>query len=238
MEERIKIINDAFDLLRFKGVIKTQRDFAKLIGMGSANLCRALKGDPKYLTGNTIAKVTYAVKMYSEADKGISINQSPNTNVATNGSYIIEGRRDVIDIPERSDNPLVPIIPYKLYNESGVNILEYIHDMTKKDVQRTPAITQFSSTTCYYFVNTGAMSPNFFPGDLLALKSIPITAPIVNGEIYAIGTNDLGIILRYAYDKGDHIEMRSSVERFESFNLPKDQINNIFRIIGLIRTNI
>ena len=135
---------------------------------------------------------------------------------------------------------MIPVIPQNLYKESDVNILEYVTD-EDADVQMSPAVQQFPSTTCYYQVVTSAMFPHFHQGDILALKAISRSAPIVNGEVYAIDTKELGILVRFAYDRGDSVEMRSTPERqdrFESFLIHKSDIYTIFRVVGLIRTNI
>ena len=139
-----------------------------------------------------------------------------------------------------TDGSMVPVIPQNLYKETEVNILDYVTD-PEGDVQMAYPVQQFPKTTCYYQVQTKAMFPLFYQGDILALKVISKSAPIVNGEVYAIDSNELGIIVRLAYDRGDHIEMHSPKEveeRFEPFAIDKKDIYNIFRVVGLIRTNI
>lgn len=132
---------------------------------------------------------------------------------------------------------MIPVIPENLYKEVNVDILEFLRNGENK-FRTTPAVQQFPKTTCFYVVHTIAMYPHLHEGDVLALKALPPTAPIVNGELYAVDTSDLGLVIRFAYDRGDCIEMRSSQERFESFEIKKETVYSIFRIVGLIRSNI
>ena len=55
--ERIAYIKDSFNTLRMKGVVKTQGDFANLLGVGERSLSAAKCGDERYLTDSLIARI-------------------------------------------------------------------------------------------------------------------------------------------------------------------------------------
>lgn len=222
-EQKMMIFNDSFVKLRTLGVIKNYQDFAKILGVSKNSISAAKNGNEGYLTDSLISKIQGIMMQYEEREDDANIQAAKNSPMMISKS--------------RPAN-LVPVIPYKLYNEVGINVMDYINDSNNADVQRSQAIAQFASTTCYYFVNTTAMEPHFYPSDLLALKEVSNDAPIINGEAYLVNTYDLGVILRYIYDRGDTIELQSTGERFERFSVPKNDIVNLFRVIGLIRTNI
>ena len=52
---RAERLNEAFNYLRFKGLVKTQKDLAEAIGATAPNVSSALKGDEKFLTDSFIA---------------------------------------------------------------------------------------------------------------------------------------------------------------------------------------
>lgn len=231
---KIQIIEDAYKTALSCGIVKNKKEFANYVGVDRSGLSAAMNGNEKYLTDSLISKVISAMNQ-----PNVNISHSPHTNVATGQSQITieSAARKFVENP---DVEMIPVIPQNLYKETDVNILEYVTD-EESDVQMSPAVQQFPSTTCYYQVATIAMYPHFHQGDILALKAINKNVPIVNGEVYAVDTIDLGILVRFAYDRGDKIEMRSTQERserFEPFFIPKSQIYTIFRIVGLIRTNI
>lgn len=217
-EERVRLLNNTYKTFKRAGVIKTWTEFAEILPTNRQVLSAAKNGNEKYLTDNLMEKCLDALESLEKRES--------------------EEQPAIPHSHSHGDSHLVPVIPYKLYNETGVDILKYISDPESSDVQRSKAIAQFASTSCYYFVNTSAMQPHFFPSDLLALKEVNKNAPIVNGESYLINTYDLGIILRFVYDRGDELELRSNTDRYESFLIKKESIVNIFRVIGLIRTNI
>lgn len=57
-------LKEIFENLRFKGIIKSQKEFAKLIGTSENSLSRALKGDEAYLTESLMSKVDAVYKHY------------------------------------------------------------------------------------------------------------------------------------------------------------------------------
>lgn len=73
--EKIDIVKNAFEFLRFRGVVKTQREFADLIGYNAGNLSRAMNGNEAYLTDNLISKVQAAVKYYDDKPTNEEIDQ-------------------------------------------------------------------------------------------------------------------------------------------------------------------
>ena len=235
IEEKISIITESFNTLRAKGIVKTQGEFADLLNISERSLSAAKHGKDGYCTDNLVEKIK---ALMNEYQRNISINHSPHSNVATGNGHI-----SLVTTPQEDiapdDQEMIPVIPINLYKESDVNILEYIQD-DDNEVQMTPAVQQFPKTDAIYSVQTMAMYPHLHQGDLLALKVVKRSAPIINGEMYAIDTIDNGILIRFAYDRGDYIEMRASekADRFESFNIYKKDIFNIFRVVGMIRTNI
>ena len=62
--EKQNLLQEAFEYLRFRKIVKSQKEFAKLIGTSENSLSRALKGDEAYLTPNLIAKVESVYKYY------------------------------------------------------------------------------------------------------------------------------------------------------------------------------
>ena len=60
--EKLDLIKEAFEYLRFIGIVKSQKEFAKLIGTSENSMSRALKGDESYLTPNLITKVESVYK--------------------------------------------------------------------------------------------------------------------------------------------------------------------------------
>lgn len=183
-------------------------------------------------------KYTMLCNVLREEDShAVTISHFSHSNVVGQGQMSVGSHSQVDEQLQEED--MVPVIPTNLYKESEVNIVEYIND-EENDIHHSPAVQQFPKTDLYYTVQTMAMYPHLHQGDILALKEVKRKTPIVNGELYAVDTVDLGILVRFVYDRGEQIELRGSekADRFEPFFLDKEDIYNMFRVVGLIRTNI
>ena len=62
--ERAERLREAFEFLRFRGAVKTQKDFAQLIDIAPNSLSRAMNGNEIYLTDNLMSKVDNLIKYY------------------------------------------------------------------------------------------------------------------------------------------------------------------------------
>lgn len=63
--EKADKIKEVFESLRFKGVVKTQKDFAKLLDYAPNNLSKAMNGNEAYLTDSLMARVKSAYDYYN-----------------------------------------------------------------------------------------------------------------------------------------------------------------------------
>ena len=63
--QQLKVI---FEDLRYHGSVKTQKDFAALLGVNEGNLSKALKGDDRYLTDSLLSKAAAVSRNISEED--------------------------------------------------------------------------------------------------------------------------------------------------------------------------
>ena len=59
--DKVERLTMALNTLRSVGTVKTQKDFANLLGYNEANISRALKGDPKYLTSALLERAEAVV---------------------------------------------------------------------------------------------------------------------------------------------------------------------------------
>ncbi len=140
---------------------------------------------------------------------------------------------------QRQEMSLVPTIPYNVYKETDVDIQEMIAN-PPQPLHKSPAVAQFPQTDCHYFVNSDAMIPHLHPNDVLALKKIHEDAQVINGEICVINSRYNGLIARYVYDDGEYLILKASEtqSRYTDMRLHKNNIFGVYRILGLIRTNI
>lgn len=57
LNDKLNIMRDAYNVCLQHGVIKTQKDFAELIGISKSTLSSAMNGNEQYLTDRLVARV-------------------------------------------------------------------------------------------------------------------------------------------------------------------------------------
>ena len=82
-EEQIQYIVDSFNTLRLQGVVKTQGDFAAILGVSERSLSSAKNGKEGYLTDSFIARIkTYMESRQGSADRPEMVNILPTEAMA------------------------------------------------------------------------------------------------------------------------------------------------------------
>ena len=225
IDEKIRIFEDSFTTLRAKGVIKTYQDFANILGVSKNSISAAKNGNETYLTDSLISKIQGLMK---EQDKPLIPSEVSQA----------DGERKISAMAAPYQNMrCIPTIPIHAYRAVNFDVMQYFQE-THDDLRMSPIIMQFPGTDCYYFVNSEDMSPNLRTNDLLCLSRLPAEAKVTNGDLCIINTKFQGILERFVYDDGDALILKAAQPRWTDMRIPKEEIFNIFRILGGIRTNI
>ena len=114
---------------------------------------------------------------------------------------------------------LVPIVPNGVTNIS--------------DSQ--PKVHQFPRYDFYFQCVTDAMRPEIYPGDLLGIRRLEPTAPLINGETYVFDTRSAGMQIRMLEEKEDGYLATAHNDRYKDTLFPRSEIISIFTIVGLVR---
>lgn len=69
-EEKINYIVESFNTLRSRGVVKTQGEFASLLGIAERSLSAAKNGKDGYLTDSLLARIRSTMEQYKDEDCG------------------------------------------------------------------------------------------------------------------------------------------------------------------------
>lgn len=78
------------------------------------------------------------------------------------------------------------------------------------------------------------MEPEFRSGDELACQMLRERAYIQWGRPYVIDSLD-GVVLKRIHDAGDEILCTSDNPQYGDFKIPKNEINHLAIIVGMIR---
>ena len=211
----------------------TTSKMEKIIGASKGVLSRAIKNQTdiqsKWLQLIIDKFPHYSTRWLLTGEGQMLVSDNDCHNTITN-----------IDDNEYSNDNIVeelPIIPANIVNEPKVDVYEYIFE---NETDMAPVVQQFPQTTAYYRIKSKAMEPNICSGDVLALQAYPIGEEfIVPGEPYVIDTNTNGLVTRLLYPRPDgYAAVTYCNERYPEFFIPKKHIIRIYRIVGLLRTNV
>ena len=133
----------------------------------------------------------------------------------------------------------LPVIPANIVNAPDIDVYKYISD-NYNDIETAPVVQQFPDSKAFYRIKTKAMEPSIYAGDMLSLAAYPKGFErIVPGNPYSVDTNTNGLITRLLYNHPDGFLARSyNPEKYPDFVIAREEINRIFRIVGLLRIDV
>ncbi len=141
------------------------------------------------------------------------------------------------DHPELNHDDDIPVVPSRLFRAPDIDIYDYV--TTSPNVDRLPPVPHFQKHDLFARCPGDAMAPRIQRGYLLALRRLEPGTPIINGEIYAVDTKSNGMFVRKVTDNGDSLTfVAEDAEQYPEFTLPTDEIINIFRLVGILVTNV
>lgn len=144
------------------------------------------------------------------------------------------------DHPELNHEEDIPVIPARLFRAPDINIYEYV--INSVSVDRLPPVPHFQKHDMFATCPGDAMAPRICRGYLIALRRMPKGSTIINGEIYVVDTKSSGMFLRKLVDNGPEAGTLTFIaenqQDFPDFELPYDDIINVFRVVGVLINNI
>jgi phage repressor protein C with HTH and peptisase S24 domain len=132
----------------------------------------------------------------------------------------------------------IPVIPAWMFRAPSIDIYKVV--TTDPHVETLPAVPHFAPHELFARCPGDAMSPKICRGTLMALSKLDKTTPISNGEIYAVDTWSQGIIIRKIFDNRNGVWTCVPVndDHFRPFDIQREDVINVFRIVGVLTCNI
>lgn len=212
----------------FSEIGLSQQDVAKALDVQQAAVSNQLNGRP--FGKNSAAKWNRAF--------GFRINwllTGEGPMFDTQNMPHLDGMLE--DHPELTHENDIPVIPARVFRAPEINTYEYV--MNSSSVDRLPPVPHFQKHDMFATCPGDAMAPRICRGYLIALRRVPKEAPIINGEIYVVDTWSSGMFLRRIVDNGNGLTfIAENQAEFPDFELPYDDVINIFRVVGVLITNI
>lgn len=167
-----------------------------------------------------------------------SVSQTITTN---NGTAINAGGNVVIGESE-SDGEVIeavelPIVPTAVVRQPDVRLSKWI-DKYSDEVERLRLSEIIRSASMVREVKDRDMAPVLKMGQYIYLELMPKNMPIKNGRIYFVDHKKVEGFFRRLYDRGDSIECRADKPAIEPNIYPKEDIYDIYKVVGVFSTDI
>ena len=153
-----------------------------------------------------------------------------------NRDWLLFGDGPMIICGNSDKDAEIPVIPTELHKEPGVNLYQYTEEYPSRT---SPVVQQFSQFDRFFCITNDSMAPRLLPSDFIAIQRVEDFTMIIPGAIYMIDTKQRGALVRKVFPKDGGFVLRTyNPSDFPDFEISLDEIYNISRVVGLIRTNI
>lgn len=216
---RAERLNEAFNYLRFKGLVKTQKDLAEAIGATAPNVSSALKGDEKFLTDSFIAR-------FSEAFEEVSSHW-----LLTGEGEMLRGNEaeGVVVAGWKSEDEvsLVPLLPIAA---QGGSLNDFVVSVKENDCERV--VSPIRGADFAMPVAGDSMAPEYPAGSQIFIKKINERAFIDWGKVYVLDTCNGSVIKRvFPSDNAEKVKCVSINPEYPPFEVSYENIYGMYRVL-------
>ena len=206
--EKLEYLLTTFNSLRAKGVVKTQKDFAKMVGVSEAQMSKALKGDPSNLSDNLIGRVQSAMQ----------------------GKPIPRFKDDLSipdDVQVSQEPTTLPVLP----TEAIAGTLgDFADSVAVYECERM--ISPIKGADYAMRVCGNSMSPEYESGCQILIKKIFEEQFIEWGKTYVLDTSNGAVIKQiFPTDNPSVVECRSINPEYPPFRVKMSDINGWYRVL-------
>lgn len=227
--DRKERLREAFNYVKSKGLVHTQKDLAVHMGTTEANMSKALRGDKLVLTDNFLRRFNNSFNnvfsfQWLCLGEGQMLNEETHAEIAN--QHIASTLN--IDIAERARTKTA--VPYygDLQVSAGEKSLATVVSSQKPsgyiDIPGMPkSIGAFPVIGC-------SMEPNIKSGDIVMIAEVDSWEKVDPDKIYMIITNEERMIKHLCVDEDDGSILWCISPNYQRFKIYKADIVAIYRV--------
>lgn len=209
-----------------------QSEIAKALDITQAAVSNQLNGRPFGI--NSAKKWS---KLFGFSITWLTTGEGPMFNYK-GPTNILKGDNDEIMGPKHHYDDEIPVVPAWLFRASNIDIFTIVTN--DPNIETLPAVPHFERHELFARCPGDAMSPRIRRGHLMALTRLDQNAPIINGEVYVVDTKSQGMIVRRILDNRDGTWTCTpyDLDHFQPFDINRDDVIHVFKIVGVLITHI
>lgn len=214
-------IRQAYNYLRNKGIVHTQKDVSEKLNIVTSNLSKAFNGDNEYLTIGFVER----------------FNNAFNNIFDTN--WLLTGEGEML-VNADSNHPIINTnkgVPY--YNVDFIGGFDLVENEQTTTPDYYIDFQKYNTADCWCNVTGHSMEPAISSGDIIALKEIKDWAKFLPfGEIYAIVTSEHRTIKKVTGSLNPErfllIPLNPDIE-FQPQEIPTSIIVKVYKVLGCVK---
>lgn len=208
-----EIVRRAFNILKVRGIIHSQRDFANLLDVNEGTVSKALKGKEKYLTESFANKVS-------------------KTFLQVTGQRIWECEQEERLIPsfDETDSYTLTVIPTQAMAGTLGEFADSINEYECEQMVSPIKGVDYAIKVC-----GDSMTPEIPNGSQILIKKILEEQFVEWGKIFCLDTQN-GAIIKKVFPTKDPevIECRSVNPEFPPFTINVKYINGWYKVLMVL----
>lgn len=215
MDSLIDRLNKSYQLLLGQGLIHKQQDLAKILGKTASQVSDAFNNRPRRLTLNFLIAIAEAFPKLINRDYMITGEGEVDARIST-------------ESPEKEYRPHITDTTVAAGFMSGIaengNIEMRVLNKNVPDYDFTIEVSGMS------------MAPKIEPGDIVYCRKVTNRYEQVQGKLCVIDSSEGGALKVILNDEGDALTLHSFNPEYRDYQIPKSDINQIARVVGLSRS--
>ena len=222
-------------------------EVAEYLGVSPSYISKILKGEtmssekiqklldhPTWDTSPLLNTAREEMLTY-EHPLNLAPTQKP-TSVPTAETSIVPISEEEAEVIEAEVVEL-PIVPTSVVRQPDIRLSKWLAKCSD-EVERLKLSQIISAATMVREVKEKDMCPDLKVGQYIYLERMSKETPIKNGHIYFVDHSKLGGFFRKLFDRGDEIECRTVKPTYEPNIIKKEDIYDIFQVVGVFSTDI
>lgn len=208
-QELCERLNQSVEYLKNNGIVHTQTDIAKDLGVSRSRISEAVKGTPKRFTMGFLKKFADAYGDY------------------INAKWLLTGEGDMERKDPHKFKPNVPLTVAAGFMGGSVE------SALLSGCEMHPTIPFLHEYDFTIRVVGDSMLPKLEEGDIIACRYIDDLSEIKPTKMYVIDTADGAVVKMIRLD-GNNLICTSINPKYEAYSLPTSNILRVAQVVGAV----
>lgn len=219
--ERADRLRKAFDYVKSRGFVHTQKDLSTRMQASEGNVSKALKGEEQILTDSFLRRFNTAFDNIFNSDWLLTGN---GEMLEATEATAADQRTVIDDMDNTYSIPLLPV------SAQGGSLNDFVVSVKESDCEKI--ISPIKGADYAMSVAGDSMAPEYPSGSQILIKRINERAFIDWGKVYVLDTCNGTVIKRLFPSKKPEMVLCKSINpKFPPFEVSMSDVYGVYRVL-------